>query len=83
MIIYDLINKIRNNLNKKINDKLYIETQTLTVEIYDVYGRQHNNISASQQGNETNINISNLNNGVYFVRVKTENGEMVKRFVKE
>jgi hypothetical protein len=67
------------------NNNIVIATAETVVEVsvYDVYGRQHNNISASQQGNETNINISNLNNGVYFVRVKTENGEMVKRFVKE
>jgi hypothetical protein len=67
------------------NNNLVIATAETVVElsVFDVYGRQHNNISASQQGNETNINISNLNNGVYFVRVKTENGEMVKRFVKE
>ena len=66
-------------------DNLFITTEETVVElsVFDVYGRQHNNILASQQGNETNINVSNLNNGVYFVRVKTENSEIVKRFVKE
>ena len=29
------------------------------------------------------VDVKNLSNGIYFVRVKTENGEMVKRFVKK
>ena len=28
------------------------------------------------------IDVSELNSGVYFVKIKTENGEVVKRFVK-
>ena len=29
------------------------------------------------------VDVRNLSNGVYFVKVVTENGEVVKRFVKE
>ena len=39
----------------------------------------------SQQGDgiQANFDISNLNNGVYFVRIATDNGVSVKKFVKQ
>ncbi len=66
-------------------DNLFIETEETFAEIsvYDVYGRQYDNLLTRQQGNVTSINVSDLNNGIYFVRVKTENSETVKRFIKE
>jgi DNA-directed RNA polymerase alpha subunit len=67
-----------------VNDKLYIETltqtQTLTVEIYDVYGRQQSMVNGQQS---TVIDVTSLNSGVYFVKVVTENGEAVRRFIKK
>lgn len=30
-----------------------------------------------------NVDISNFTNGVYFVKVKTENGEKIEKLVKE
>ena len=69
-----------------VNDKLYVETltqtQTLIVEIYDIYGRQQDNKTIRQQGN-LSVDVTNLNSGVYFVKVVTENGEAVRRFVKK
>ena len=32
---------------------------------------------------QLDINISDFNSGVYFVKVKTGNGETVKRFIKQ
>ena len=68
------------------SDKLYIETltqtQTLTIEIYDIYGRVQNHRSSEAQKLRNSIDVSKLNSGVYFVKIKTENGEVVKRFVK-
>ena len=67
-----------------VNDKLYIETltqtQTLTVEIYDVYGRQQSMVNGQQS---MVIDVTSLNSGVYFVKVVTENGEAVRRFIKK
>jgi hypothetical protein len=65
-----------------VNDILYIETPTLTVEIYDVYGRRQVTETPSHQDN-LSIDVSNLKSGVYFVKVVTENGETVQRFVKK
>ena len=71
-----------------VNDKLYIETQTqtLTVEIYDIYGRQQSMVNGQQSmvngQQSTVIDVTNLNSGVYFVKVVTSEGETVKRFIK-
>ena len=70
-----------------VNDKIYIETltqtQTLTVEIYDIYGRNQNLSNLATQQLSNSIDVTNLNSGVYFVKVVTENGESVKRFIKK
>ena len=67
-----------------VDDKLYIETQTqtqtLTVEIYDIYGRQQSMVNGQQP---TVIDVTSLNSGVYFVKVVTKEGETVKRFIKK
>ena len=67
-----------------VNDKLVIETEEIVKEVvvYDVYGRQQDNKTTRQQGN-LSVDVTNLNSGVYFVKVVTENGEMVKRFIKQ
>ena len=66
-----------------VNDNLYIETQTQiltqTIEIYDAFGRQQL-IANGQQ--PTAIDVTNLNSGVYFIKIKTNDGVITKRFVK-
>ena len=86
-IVDDAIEELTSSFNvypNPVNDKLYVETltqtQTLTVEIYDVYGRQQSMVNGQQS---TVIDVTNLNSGVYFVKVVTENGESVKRFIKK
>ena len=68
-----------------VNDRLYIETQTLTqtltIEIYDIYGRRQVAETPSHQGNVA-IDVSNLKSGIYFVKVRTEEGDIVKRFMR-
>ena len=68
-----------------VENELFIATEMNVEEIavYDVYGRQ----ALSQQVNETTsqqvVNVAELNEGVYFVKIVTDNGEIVKRFVKK
>ena len=64
-----------------VDDKLYIETEVEIEEIivYDVYGRQQLAVS----GQQSVVDVANLNSGVYFVKVVTENGETVKRIIKQ
>ena len=49
------------------------------ISVYDVFGRQQLAISGQQSA----VDVSNLSNGVYFVKVKSENNEVVKRFIKK
>ena len=67
-----------------VNDRLYIETQTqtLTIEIYDVYGRRQVTETPSHQGNVV-IDVENLKSGIYFVKINTEKGNIVKRIIKD
>ena len=72
-----------------VNDRLYIETltqtqtqtQTQTVEIFDIYGRRQKSIVNSQRS--TVIDLSDLKSGIYFVKINTEKGNIVKRFIKQ
>ena len=84
----DVIEVNANGINiypNPVNDKLYIEdltlTQTLTIEIYDIYGRRQELSAVSCQPSA--IEVSNLKSGVYFVKIVTSEGEIVKRFVKK
>ena len=84
-VVDDAIEEMNASFNiypNPVNDKIYIETltQTQTVEIYDVYGRQQSMVNGQQS---TVIDVTSLNSGVYFVKVVTRNGEAVKRFVKK
>ena len=65
-----------------VNDKLYIETEVEVreVEVYDVFGRQQITVNRQQS---SCMDVTSLNSGVYFVKVITDNGEVVKRFVKK
>ena len=68
-----------------VNDKLYIETDAEIEEdvIYDIYGRVQNLRNSETQKLRNSIDVTNLNSGVYFVKVVTEKGEAVQRFVKK
>jgi hypothetical protein len=69
-----------------VNDILYIETQTLTqtltIEIYDVYGRLQDYETTRLQGNVA-IDVADLKSGIYFVKINTEKGNIVKRIIKQ
>jgi len=60
-----------------------VQLSVESIEIFDVYGRNvashHFIISSSNHL----INISHLSAGVYFVKIRTEAGEVVRKVVKE
>ena len=64
-----------------VNDKLYIETEVEIEEVvvYDIYGRHQLAVS----GQSSAVSVVNLNSGVYFVMIKTNEGVVTKRFVKK
>ena len=51
------------------------------MEVFDVYGKLINTVNVID--NPTRINVSGLANGIYFVRVTTDEGVATKTFVKK
>ena len=49
--------------------------------VYNIQGQLLQQLPLLQ--NKTVVDISNFTNGMYFVKIKTENGVIVKKFVKE
>ena len=86
-VVDDAIDELTSALRlypNPVNDKLYIETEIEIEEvvIYDVYGRLQVTETPSHQENTT-IDVSEFNAGVYFMMIKTNDGVVTKRFVKE
>ena len=80
----DAIEEVTATLNvypNPVNNMLFVETESNVVEIsvYDIFGRQQLAVSGQQSA----INVADLNGGIYFVKVVTDNGEIVKRFIKK
>jgi len=60
------------------------ELQIMSVEVFDVNGRRQKAESRKQKAeSEIVIDISHLPSGVYFVKVATEQGDIVKKIVKQ
>ena len=66
-----------------VNDKLYIEAKVeiKDIVVYDIYGRQQ--ILSDVSNQMSAVSVAHLNSGVYFVKIITNDGEVVKRFVKK
>ena len=66
-----------------VENELFLATelQVKEIAIYDIYGRtvsQHVNMSTRRQV----VNVADLEAGVYFMKVVTNEGKVVKRFIK-
>ena len=66
-----------------VNDRLYIEAEVEIEEVvvYDIYGRQQ--LLSAVSGQPLAIDVSELNSGIYFVRIKTVDEVVTKRFIKQ
>ncbi len=57
------------------------------ISIYDIYGRlcctDASNASTSNAMDTFNVSVRDLNSGVYFINIKTDKGNIVKRFIKK
>ena len=49
------------------------------IAIYTIFGERVLN----KKGNDTQIDLSNLSTGLYLVKIQTENGELIKKVIKE
>ena len=64
-----------------VKDELTIESGDLTinsVEICDITGK-----TIQQFNGGTTINVSQLSSGIYFVKIKTDKGDLTKKVIKE
>ena len=59
------------------------ELRINSVEIFDVFGRKQKTILHSPFSILHSIDISHLSNGIYFLKIHTESGIVVKKVVKE
>lgn len=66
-------------------DNLSIEASNKITEvnIYNILGVNVYNVQLTTNNEQLDINVSDFSNGVYFIKVKTENKEIVKRFIKQ
>lgn len=67
----------KNNLKISIDNNF----QDITASIVDITGKLIDIIDINSQ--ETQINISNLKSGLYFIKLKTEKSSTIKRFIKQ
>ncbi|MCL2511242.1 MAG: T9SS type A sorting domain-containing protein [Bacteroidales bacterium] len=58
------------------------ELQVTSIEIFDVMGKKQKAEGRRQNETLNSINISNLPIGVYFLKIQTENGVVVRKVVK-
>ncbi len=91
IITGESIEECSNDINIYPNpakDELTIATELRVEEIaiYDIYGRiccrDASNASTSDSMDTFNVSVQDLNNGIYFINIKTDNGNIVKRFIK-
>ncbi len=68
-----------------VENELFIATEVRVneVSIYDIYGRLTMSLQVNETTSQQVVEVADLEAGVYFVNVKTENGNIVKRFVKK
>lgn len=65
-------------------DNLYIKTEMNVEEIniYDIYGRLRHSTS-DKSDMSVQINVSDLNKGIYFIEINTDKDNIIKKFIKD
>lgn len=81
------INELSSSLNvypNPVNDKLYIEAEVKIedVAIYTITGVMVGQQTTGNGQQTLTLDLSELNSGIYFVRINTDKGEIVKKIVK-
>jgi hypothetical protein len=59
------------------------ELQITNIEIFDIYGRKISFNHLINTSSHHLINISHLQTGIYFIKVQTEQGEVVEKIIKQ
>ncbi|WP_223549883.1 T9SS type A sorting domain-containing protein [Aestuariivivens sp. NBU2969] len=74
-------NLFPNPANDFITLKMPLEFTNSTVEIYNTLGKSMKSFEALEK--TINIDVSTFANGLYFIRLQTANGVVIKKFVKQ
>jgi len=69
-------NTINISLDNTSNDQI-------SIEVYDILGRQNMSIISNVTNGKTSLNISGLSRGIYIAKVTSGTTTSVKRFVKK
>ena len=75
-------NPARDYVDIRVTDS---ELRILAIEVYDVYGKLVRNVVGANNYSPlqtTRINVADLVNGAYFVRIQTEKGTITKKMLK-
>ena len=72
-------NPARNVMNIGNSTNIQLERAA----IYDINGRLIQTVDLSAMGTEASVNVAHLASGVYMVQLQAENGQAIKRLVKE
>ncbi|MDG1963009.1 MAG: T9SS type A sorting domain-containing protein, partial [Flavobacteriaceae bacterium] len=72
-------NPARNVMNIGNSTNIQLERAA----IYDINGRLIQTIDLSDMSTEASVNVAHLASGVYMVQLQAENGQAIKRLVKE
>ena len=67
-----------------VEDELTIATEANVEEIaiYDIYGRMTTVCSLQSTDFVHNVDVADLETGIYFINIKTDKGNIVRRFIK-
>jgi hypothetical protein len=70
------------------NSEVVIEAESnfskeSTIEVYNVLGKKLFTVNEKLKSGKTNLNLSSLENGVYFIRLTNGNLSTTKKLVKE
>jgi hypothetical protein len=69
------------------NDNVYIEfaalQKNITIEVIDLLGKVVYGLQYNDESKYATIPVANLQNGVYLVKIKSNTGYSVKKFIKE
>jgi hypothetical protein len=63
-----------------------LETETITISLYDITGRLIKTINQGQKTKGTfnsKIDLSQQESGIYFLKLRTKNGEYVRKIIRE
>ena len=53
-----------------------------SIEVYDIYGRHNLTFQGFETLERFDVDISTLQKGIYFIKIQTDKGTLVKKFVK-